>query len=205
LVPGGDERQARRLADKCTVALRAGDVVRMLTPGGGGWGTPTTASRSDGDEVAELRLVPMDEAAMAAFHERTRAGFLAELVESGMADAEAVARVGADHEEAFPGGRPADGHFLFTLVEGDRSVGYLWLGPAPGEGAGAWWVYDVEVDQSERGRGLGRRLMELAEEELRRRGGVTLGLNVFGPNHRARSLYESLGYEPTSIRMRKRL
>jgi len=27
-------------ADKCTVRLRAGDVLRMLTPGGGGWGRP---------------------------------------------------------------------------------------------------------------------------------------------------------------------
>ena len=38
LVPGGDESRAERLADKCTVRLRAGDVLRMLTPGGGGWG-----------------------------------------------------------------------------------------------------------------------------------------------------------------------
>ncbi|HVT77979.1 MAG TPA: hydantoinase B/oxoprolinase family protein [Acidimicrobiales bacterium] len=38
LLPGGDEAAARRLPDKCTVSLRAGDVVRMLTPGGGGWG-----------------------------------------------------------------------------------------------------------------------------------------------------------------------
>ncbi len=38
LVPGGDESRAERLADKCTVSLRAGDVLRMLTPGGGGWG-----------------------------------------------------------------------------------------------------------------------------------------------------------------------
>jgi len=27
------------LPDKCTITLRAGDVLRMLTPGGGGWGT----------------------------------------------------------------------------------------------------------------------------------------------------------------------
>jgi N-methylhydantoinase B/oxoprolinase/acetone carboxylase alpha subunit len=40
LLPGGDERRAERLPDKCTVRLRAGDVVRMLTPGGGGWGPP---------------------------------------------------------------------------------------------------------------------------------------------------------------------
>ncbi len=38
LLPVGDEGQAERLADKCTVQLKAGDVVRMLTPGGGGWG-----------------------------------------------------------------------------------------------------------------------------------------------------------------------
>jgi N-methylhydantoinase B/oxoprolinase/acetone carboxylase alpha subunit len=40
LLPQGDERRAERLPDKCTIRLRAGDVLRMLTPGGGGWGPP---------------------------------------------------------------------------------------------------------------------------------------------------------------------
>src|SRR5215210_6063840 len=40
LVPGGDEARAERLPDKCTVGLRAGDVLRLRTPGGGGWGEP---------------------------------------------------------------------------------------------------------------------------------------------------------------------
>lgn len=39
LVPGGDETRAEPLPDKCTVDLAAGDVIRMRTPGGGGWGT----------------------------------------------------------------------------------------------------------------------------------------------------------------------
>ncbi|MGH8985945.1 MAG: hydantoinase B/oxoprolinase family protein [Acidimicrobiia bacterium] len=38
LLRGGDESRAERLPDKCTVHLRAGDVLRLLTPGGGGWG-----------------------------------------------------------------------------------------------------------------------------------------------------------------------
>jgi N-methylhydantoinase B/oxoprolinase/acetone carboxylase alpha subunit len=38
LLPQGDESRAERLPDKCTIRLRAGDVLRMLTPGGGGWG-----------------------------------------------------------------------------------------------------------------------------------------------------------------------
>lgn len=40
LLPGGDESRAERLLDKCTISVRAGDVLRMLTPGGGGWGEP---------------------------------------------------------------------------------------------------------------------------------------------------------------------
>ncbi|KAA0233667.1 MAG: hydantoinase B/oxoprolinase family protein, partial [Actinobacteria bacterium] len=46
LLPGGDESRAERLPDKCTIQLKAGDVLRMLTPGGGGWGTPPS---DDGD------------------------------------------------------------------------------------------------------------------------------------------------------------
>ncbi len=38
LLPGGDESRAERLPDKCTLRLGAGDVLRMLTPGGGGHG-----------------------------------------------------------------------------------------------------------------------------------------------------------------------
>jgi N-methylhydantoinase B/oxoprolinase/acetone carboxylase alpha subunit len=44
LLPGGDESRAERLPDKCTIQLKAGDVLRMLTPGGGGWG-PTGGTR----------------------------------------------------------------------------------------------------------------------------------------------------------------
>ena len=42
LLPAGDEAQAERLPDKCTIQLKAGDVLRMLTSGGGGWGMPTS-------------------------------------------------------------------------------------------------------------------------------------------------------------------
>jgi N-methylhydantoinase B/oxoprolinase/acetone carboxylase alpha subunit len=41
LLPGGDESRAARLPDKCTIDVAAGDVIRMRTPGGGGWGVPT--------------------------------------------------------------------------------------------------------------------------------------------------------------------
>jgi N-methylhydantoinase B/oxoprolinase/acetone carboxylase alpha subunit len=43
LLPGGNESRAERLPDKCTVRLRPGDVLRVLTPGGGGYGRPDDA------------------------------------------------------------------------------------------------------------------------------------------------------------------
>ncbi|MFM8304850.1 MAG: hydantoinase B/oxoprolinase family protein, partial [Actinomycetota bacterium] len=48
LLPGGRAADARRLLDKCTLDLRAGDVLRMLTPGGGGWGPLSRGSLSRG-------------------------------------------------------------------------------------------------------------------------------------------------------------
>lgn len=42
LLPGGDETRVERLPDKCTVQLWAGDILRMLTPGGGARGKPAS-------------------------------------------------------------------------------------------------------------------------------------------------------------------
>ena len=50
-----------------------------------------------------------------------------------------------------------------------------------------------------RGRGLGRRAMELAEEEANRRGLARIELNVFGGNEVARGLYRSLGYAEVAV------
>jgi N-methylhydantoinase B/oxoprolinase/acetone carboxylase alpha subunit len=43
LLPGGDEARAEPLPDKVTRPLPAGDVVRLRTPGGGGWGRAAPA------------------------------------------------------------------------------------------------------------------------------------------------------------------
>ncbi len=40
LWPGGDESRRVPLGDKLTIELAAGDAAQVLTPGGGGWGTP---------------------------------------------------------------------------------------------------------------------------------------------------------------------
>jgi N-methylhydantoinase B/oxoprolinase/acetone carboxylase alpha subunit len=44
LLPGGEEGAAIRLPDKVTLTVQPGDVLRLLTPGGGGWGMPPGSS-----------------------------------------------------------------------------------------------------------------------------------------------------------------
>jgi ribosomal protein S18 acetylase RimI-like enzyme len=110
------------------------------------------------------------------------------------------------HDQILPQGIETPGHdFLVAEDVGDgRRVGHAWLFH---EGR-AGFVYDVEVDEAERGRGYGRALMELAADHCRGLGLEVLGLNVFGHNAVARGLYDALGFvvvdEAVQLRISRR-
>lgn len=55
-------------------------------------------------------------------------------------------------------------------------------------------IYSVVVDPHQRGRGVGRRLIETAEAAARREGRSGIALEVRADNGPARSLYRALGY-----------
>ena len=101
-------------------------------------------------------------------------------------------------------GQATKGHHFFRVLEDDRPVGWLWLGPHP-EKQGAAWVYDIEIDEPMRGRGIGRRAMLAAEKVAAADGASELGLNVFGANERAIAMYQALGYATVAMQMNKRL
>lgn len=56
------------------------------------------------------------------------------------------------------------------------------------------WVYYLAVRESDRGRGLGRKMMQACESWLAKRGVPKLNIMVRGDNAPARGFYESLGY-----------
>jgi N-methylhydantoinase B/oxoprolinase/acetone carboxylase alpha subunit len=60
LLPSGDQSRAERRPDKCTRSVRAGDVVRMLTPGGGGWGAGPASDEHSGASAASPLLSTFD-------------------------------------------------------------------------------------------------------------------------------------------------
>jgi ribosomal protein S18 acetylase RimI-like enzyme len=67
------------------------------------------------------------------------------------------------------------------------------------------WLNEVEIDEPFRGRGYGRRALDLLEEEVRRRGIPEIVLNVWGGNDVARALYRSEGYFERAVEMAKEL
>lgn len=138
--------------------------------------------------------------------ERCHVEYVADLIASGEPEDLAHEHSSASLNRAFPNQLPAAGHAVFDLIDQTRSmVGYLWIGPDSSEDATAWWVWDIYVEPDRRGGGNGRAAMRLGEEFARSQGARTLGLNVFGSNGAARRLYESLGYESVSVKMRKHL
>jgi GNAT superfamily N-acetyltransferase len=145
-----------------------------------------------GEELADLaELVPMTDAEVTMYRDGGVATYAASREEAGESPELALKTSVASFDEMLPDGRPGRGHHLFHVRHEGKVAGVLWLclrWPAQA------WVYDVEVDPDRRGRGLGAAAMVHAARWTRSRGVPWLGLNVFGPNARARSLYERLGY-----------
>jgi ribosomal protein S18 acetylase RimI-like enzyme len=81
------------------------------------------------------------------------------------------------------------GHFDHSVFTGER-VGY---------------VSTVVVSAAAAGRGVGRRLMQAAEEWARQEGCRLMTLEVFGQNEAARAVYARLGYQEQTLKLAKPL
>jgi ribosomal protein S18 acetylase RimI-like enzyme len=139
---------------------------------------------------------------LASWLEQTRSGYISERMAAGDTLAEASANADASLGRTFPGGSPGPGQMVGWISHNGVHVGELWIGPF-GDDPLRWWVWNVGIDEGRRGLGLGRKAMVLAEELAAANGATSIGLNVFAHNDVARRLYLSLGYEETSIQMRK--
>lgn len=141
-----------------------------------------------------VELTTMTDEEYATFVDHLVEGYAADMAAAGAVDP-ATAREAARHqtEGLLSAGAATPGHFLLTARAPDP-VGVLWLFVGEGPAGTYGFVYDVEVGAAHRGRGLGRAIMEGASAVATREGAGYVGLNVFGPNDVARSLYESMGY-----------
>jgi ribosomal protein S18 acetylase RimI-like enzyme len=141
-----------------------------------------------------LTIEPMTAAEFPAWQERSIIGYarLATAQDPPTDAAVAISRKG--FIALLPDGLATDGHELWTLRQRDRHVATLWLGNSKEE----TYVYDVEVDESMRGKGFGRQIMYVAEQRAMALGLPQVRLNVHEHNQVAVQLYWKLGYRPVT-------
>lgn len=108
-------------------------------------------------------------------------------------------------QDLLPEGQATRGHsFLNLMIAGsDEVVGCAWLFVDVEQSSA--FIYELFLDEQQRGRGLGRASLEALEHLALDQGAVTVGLNVFAGNTRARALYEASGFNAVSTDMIKRL
>jgi ribosomal protein S18 acetylase RimI-like enzyme len=97
------------------------------------------------------------------------------------------------------------GHFLYNVLERKtgEAVGLVWF--QVDEAKKSAFLYDLLIRETFRGKGYGRKTLELLATKLRRMGIAQLGLHVFAHNRIAIKLYKTQGFYTASLNMQKNL
>jgi GNAT superfamily N-acetyltransferase len=101
---------------------------------------------------------------------------------------------------------PADRVFVATTAGG--VTGFAWVTPSPDDdddAARVGQVRSLHVSPDAQGRGTGRLLLRAALEHLAEAGRTAASLWVVADNHRARGVYEHLGWSPDGTSRREPL
>lgn len=157
--------------------------------------------------TGDLSLRPMTPQEFETWQHQIARAYADEQVTAGnWAPEEALERAAAGNATMLPQGLATPGHLVLQAVVGSTPVGRVWIGlDHPRGTVGSAFLYDIELEEEHRGRGLGRQLLRAAEDVVRTHGLHALELNVFGANTRAVHLYSSAGYTVTTQQMRKPL
>jgi len=153
-----------------------------------------------------VRFVPFTEADFHAWLLQAIPAFALTNVRDGRWSlAEAIVKSQEAHAALLPQGLRTPGQFFMHLHDeaGGRRVGALWWSEVETDGRREAYVYNIEIDEAARRRGHARAAFAELERVAREHGMQQVGLHVFGHNTGARRLYDELGFEPTSITMRK--
>lgn len=94
----------------------------------------------------------------------------------------------------------ANGHFAVTAEIDGQIVGFMYYAPAPMTD-NTWYLYWIAVEPALHGRGLGGKMLKIAEEHMQKLGGRVLFVETSSTPHYepTRQFYLKKGYEITGI------
>ncbi|MFM6940944.1 MAG: GNAT family N-acetyltransferase [Candidatus Planktophila sp.] len=152
-----------------------------------------------------FELKPLELKELAPYFEDLWEQYRAEFIAAGFSEGYADESVEHSKKSFFPEQILAPGNSIFYAFDNGNKVGKLWLFSIVREGKTEWSIYDIETFGEYRGKGFGRKIMLAAEDFVRKAGGNSISLSVFGNNSVARGLYESLNYQTIRVGMKKLL
>jgi GNAT superfamily N-acetyltransferase len=157
----------------------------------------------------KIRLRPMRDDEWDAWHTWAVNEYAEDMMRNeGLNRERALAQSAEETDALLTDGLDTPGHRLFVAEDTNtgRRVGHLWFGPRlRNPDPAVAWLYDIFVEEGDRGQGVGRATLKLFEEEARAAGHRRVELNVFGDNALAKRLYDSVGYVEMARQMAKDL
>jgi ribosomal protein S18 acetylase RimI-like enzyme len=152
-----------------------------------------------------IQVRPVTEAEFQRWKNASLENYAGEKEKEGLTHEDARAEAESSFQRHLGQGKDTPNHHIYSVTLDGAVIGTLWWGTQKQGTKLVAWIYDIVLDPSQRGRGLGRQVMEWAQADVKAKGFEKLGLHVFGHNQVAQKLYRSLGFETTNLIMYKKL
>ncbi len=148
-----------------------------------------------------ITLEPMQQEDFDRVLENEISGYAAEHVRNGNWPEEgSLERSRKEFESLLPQGIHTSNQYLWSLMDGDRKIGFLWVEVKNGKA----FIYDFLIEEEFRGKGYGKQALAAMDDRLKSMEVEAVGLHVFGDNITAQALYKKMGFEITGIHMQKK-
>ena len=153
-------------------------------------------------DTIEFRKMTQEE--FAKFHEDNLEGYAQDIARAFKRPIEGE-RVRAKEQVTglLPKGVDTEGHYLFNAIDtkSGNKVGNVWINVD--EAKSRAFLFDIVVYEPFRGKGYGRKIMNLMEKMLKEMKISSVELHVFTYNTVAINLYKTQGYNTASFNMKK--
>ena len=148
-----------------------------------------------------ITLDPMQQEDFDRIIENEIRGYAAEHVRNGNWPEEgSLERSRKEFETLLPQGIHTPNQYLWSLMDEDRKIGFLWVEVKNGKA----FIYDFLIHEEYRSKGYGKQSLTAMDERLRSMNVNSVSLHVFGDNVTAQELYKKMGFEITGMHMHKK-
>jgi len=112
-----------------------------------------------------------------------------------------------EFQRLLPDGIQTKDQFLFSILDenSNKKIGVLWVQIKMDSPHRKAFICDFIIDPQYRGQGYGKLALQALDGKLAQMNVESVSLHVFAHNTNAVGLYETMGYLPTNLYMKKTL